>query len=732
MRENNITINKEISDETYRNLFDLIPGAFFVVDLDGRILDCNEDACEMFDYTKKEMLLQRARDLLPDNTVTDIFADSADAYVWLSCLRGNGRIFPVQYKNRIITFNGQRVALFHVIDINEINWDSKKLTEPDRIFGETPRACITWKKENEDYVIIGYDRAMEQFTQGRITEFIGKKVRELYKDQPEILKGFDLCVQKKSAIRRELPYHMFSTDDRRHMSVTFVFVSPNLVITYYDDITKRKKVETLFHESEKRRLQALEATSDGVWDWNIQTGQIITSPAYFTMLGYDSPKSDMSYPEVVTSYDEFIDLLHIDDRDDVEKQLHDYIASKQSTCEMELHLRTRSGGWKWILKRGKVVDWDDQGNPVRMIGTHIDINESRQAKDALKQSEKRLRAQYMGMPVPTYTWQKAGNEFVLNDFNKAADKFTDGHISGFISRKAHILYKDNPEILDKIIETFDNKAICKSETLYRMFTKKEKKYVIFTCAYVSPDMVVIHMEDITKQKLAEEKLRRSEKDLRDLTAQLFKAKEDVCKYIAQELHDSIGQHLSSIKYIAEKAISQIHAGHTDMGCSSFNKLISTIQDTIDEVSRISMDLRPSILDDLGIIATISWFCREYQLIYPCLDLIKRIEIEESDVSFNVRIHLFRIIQESLNNVARHSKASRVQVGLVKTGDRVEMSISDNGVGFNIREKFYAGQENRRGFGLISMKERANYSGGKFIIEAAKGEGTTIRASWPCA
>jgi len=95
-------------------------------------------------------------------------------------------------------------------------------------------------------VIVGYDKAMEQFTQGKINEFIGRKARELYKDQPEILKEFDLCVQKKSAIWRELPYRMFSTDDSRHMRVTFVFVSPNMVITYYDDITKRKMLKHYF------------------------------------------------------------------------------------------------------------------------------------------------------------------------------------------------------------------------------------------------------------------------------------------------------------------------------------------------------------------------------------------------------------------------------------------------------------------------------------------------------
>ena len=310
--------------------------------------------------------------------------------------------------------------------------------------------------------------------------------------------------------------------------------------------------ESLLRKSEKRRLLALEASSDGVWDWDIQTGSIITSPAYFKMLGYSVSESCLSYPELLTSYDDFLKLLSPADRDAVHRQLQDVITGEQTFCEIELCMRTQSGGWKWVLKRGKVVEWDAQGKPLRMIGTHIDINEGKKAKDAVKQSEKRLRAQYLGTPLPTYTWQKVGNEFVLSDFNTAAFDFTDGHIANFIGKKAHVLYKKNPEILENLYRAFDNKTNSKGETRYRMFTLKRTRFISFTCGYIMPDMVLVHMDDITKAKIAERKIKRAEKELRELTAQLFKAEENVRKYIAQELHDCIGQQLSSIKYISEK------------------------------------------------------------------------------------------------------------------------------------------------------------------------------------
>ena len=316
----------------------------------------------------------------------------------------------------------------------------------------------------------------------------------------------------------------------------------------------QQSAESLFllRKSEKRRLLALEASSDGVWDWDIRTGNIITSPAYFKMLGYPVSEANLFYPEVMTSYADFMNLLSEDERENVDGQMQEIISGRQALCEMEICLRTQSGGWKWILKRGRVVEWDEQGQAARMIGTHIDINERRQAKEALQQSEERLRAQYQGMPLPTYTWQKIGNEFLLSDFNTAANGFTNGHIANFIGKKARILYKENPEIFESILSVFKNQSACKGETCYRMFSMKKTRFISFTCAYVMPDMVLVHMEDITKAKRSERKIKRAEKELRELTAQLFKAEESVRKDIAQELHDCTGQQLSSIKYITEK------------------------------------------------------------------------------------------------------------------------------------------------------------------------------------
>jgi len=236
------------------------------------------------------------------------------------------------------------------------------------------------------------------------------------------------------------------------------------------------------------------------------------------------------------------------------------------------------------------------------------------------------------------------------------------------------------------------------------------------------------MEDITEKKTSEEKMKRSERNLKILSSQLLNAKEDERKRISQELHDSVGQYLTSIKFHAENTLSQMEKKSSRAGLEALKNTIPIIQTTIDEVRRISMDLRPSTLDDLGILATISWFCREFQLVYKNIRINQTIDIEERDVPEHLKIIIFRTIQESLNNVAKHSRADAADITLLKRDGNIELTIADNGKGFDAQEKLMS-EDYNRGLGLASMEERAELSGGIFSIDSVKGLGTLIMTTW---
>ncbi|MBI4764266.1 MAG: PAS domain-containing protein [Deltaproteobacteria bacterium] len=227
--------------------------------------------------------------------------------------------------------------------------------------------------------------------------------------------------------------------------------------------------------------------------------------------------------------------------------------------------------------------------------------------------------------------------------------------------------------------------------------------------------------DIAERRRAEEQLKESEKKLRHLSAELMTAQEKERKRIAGELHDSIAASLSAIKFSIEKILDQKEQDEEIQG--GLRDLVSKVQQIIEETRRIMSDLRPSLLDDLGIVPAINWFCREFQKTYSSLSIERLIGIEETRIPDSLRTPIFRICQEALNNIAKHGKSTMVNLCLREVDGGIELTIKDNGRGFDLGTV-------RRGLGLSTMRERTELSGGVFNIESAAGKGTVIRVSWP--
>ena len=352
--------------------------------------------------------------------------------------------------------------------------------------------------------------------------------------------------------------------------------------------------------------------------------------------------------------------------------------------------------------------------------------------EAMIQTEKeRLKIQYRLTNIPTITWQKKGNDFIIADYNITMEDFTDGLIGNFLDKPARVIYENRPDLQLNLNTCFNDHGLIKRETPYQMFTNKKQKIIVFTFIYMPPDSVISHMEDITERKVAEQKLRKSEKQLRMLSAQLMTVQERQKKHISRELHDSIGQYLTAIKFSMENTLFQLNERQDTSKAVGFLEAgVNLLRQTIDEVRRIMMDLRPSILDDLGILATISWFCRELQVVYTGMRVEQDIQLTEEDVPEPLKIIIYRILQEALNNAAKHSQASRVLVSLKKVNDKIQLMIEDNGKGFDMKK---VAMDNEisvlEGLGLMSMQERAELTGGSLVIESQLKKGTAIIASW---
>jgi len=356
------------------------------------------------------------------------------------------------------------------------------------------------------------------------------------------------------------------------------------------------------------------------------------------------------------------------------------------------------------------------------------------AEEALQENEEKYRSLVESTEDCIYLIDKNLKYLFVNNkiqarFNLSMDKIIGRKYGDFHSKEET---KNFAEKVNKVLETVQSLS-------YEYKSKRDNRYFIRTLSPVKePDKKVTALtlisKDITKRKLAEDSLKQAnEQILREydqrkiLSKRLIDLLEKERRQIAMELHDHIGQTLTSLKIDIEMLNSQLKPFNNELGFMVQAAVDKTMQ-AMKDVKNVSHGLRPTMIDALGIVSSFKNLFSEIkqqtgmEIRFFNRRTPKRFE-EEKELA------IYRIAQEALTNIIRHARAKNVFVNLVKKDDKLSLSVEDDGVGFNI-DKAMKTTKGKGPLGLLIMKERAIQLDGEFTIESQPGKGTHVLVEIP--
>ncbi len=283
-----------------------------------------------------------------------------------------------------------------------------------------------------------------------------------------------------------------------------------------------------------------------------------------------------------------------------------------------------------------------------------------------------------------------------------------------------------PAVSQQLLSQADNswKGRSQETQLFPLEGKPLEVDVIATPVMLEGQVSIqLIVRDISNRKRSEIQLKESRDRLRELSVYLQNIREKERSHIAREIHDELGQMLTALKL--ELALLKRRLLHCEPSVvKNMDTMSQMVDDTVKVVRRIAAELRPEILDDLGLLAAIEWQAQEYQN-RSGLKIYVRFEPEDFAVDRNRATTIFRIFQETLTNVVRHAQASEVFVTLARKSDGLELVVEDDGIGMNLQRK-----EKRWTLGIMGIKERARFWDGKVTITSVPGEGTRVQVWIP--
>ncbi len=355
----------------------------------------------------------------------------------------------------------------------------------------------------------------------------------------------------------------------------------------------------------------------------------------------------------------------------------------------------------------------------------FNISLRKRTEKALRESEKKYRDLYDNAPDMYHSVDKDGVIIECNETEARILGYPKAEIIGkpitdFLTAHSRSIHeKEFPGIIRRTaIQGLEREFVRKDGTTFtasmNVFIEADRSGKLIKTKTIG--------RDISARKLAEAELRRSREDLRNLSAHLESARERERGRIAREVHDELGVTLSKLKL--DIAWLEKRLPDNRLLTDKTKAMFDLVDDTIHSVQKISSELRPGVLDHLGLPAAIKWQAGEFRD-RAGIQCVLSIQPEDIELDQSLSIAVFRIFQETLSNVVRHAKATKVEVGLLVSDSTLALEVKDNGIGITEEQI-----SNPTSFGLMGIRERVGFLGGRVAIRGTPGEGTVVSVSVP--
>ena len=718
-------------EDQIQAIFNNAPDAVVVVDSDARVKRWNPESEKLFGWRKEEAIGKTLNEIIVPPRYSQshikgmqIFRDTGQSKILsktvdLKAVKKDQTEIDVSV--RISPFITAQQLLFvgFIRDITE----RKRLEDKLRSFNEELSTKVLEKtselKEIFERVTDGFIALDRNFCY----TYMNKKAGKLARRDPDTIIGKNVWEEFPAAINsstfeafnkamKEQKY-VTNTDYYKPYDLWYessVFPSPNGLSIFMRDITEQKKSEKEISKVKALADNLIDSLPGVFYFFDLQGRFIRWNKQLEDVTGYSAGEMATMHPA---------DFFEAKEKNYVVARIQGIF--QKGINDTDANLITKDG--RKIPYFFKTVMIEYEGGPC-LLGNGIDITERKKAETELRASEQKYKLLFESNPLPM--WMLTLPDYRFIDVNSVA-LLQYGYTKEEFLKLSPMDFRP-PKDLKKL------KALTSTE--FRgvhhagIWRHKKKDGTIIYVDIVTHDINhkgqmrrLVLANNITERHAAEEKLKESYEAIRTLTGYLQNVREQERLNISREIHDELGQLLTVLKMDVSWLNKKI-GGENSMVKEKLSEILNLVDTTVRSIRRIASELRPTLLDDLGLYAAMEWHLEEFE---RRSGIRRELVIPENELALSdsLKIGIFRIFQESLTNVARHSEAKNVNVSLLQKDNQLILTIRDNGIGFE-----QGPMATKKTLGLLGMKERSMMMGGVYNITSARGAGTTVTVIIP--